>query len=116
MQHAEFEAIIKQATQTKGLAPALEFFTQSEHKEISDAAQSLKGQFSAAELDGQLRIYHVTEQTDDEGNSEQFLEHVMNEGDDVIQFVAWFFESQFEYSAKEIYQIAGKTYRQPKRS
>ena len=116
MQHAEFETLIKQAIETKGLAPALEFFAKSEHAEISDAAASLQGQFSAAELDGQLRIYHVTEQANEQGETEQFLEHIMNEGDDVIQFVAWFFESQFDYSAKEIYQIAGKSYKQPKRS
>ncbi len=115
MQHSEFEAIVKQAASCETLAKALEFFKTSEQTEIAEAAAELTGQFSAAEIDGQLRIYHVTEQENEQGEQEQFLEHIMNDGDDTIAFVAWFFESQFEYKAKDIYQIAGKTYRQPKR-
>ena len=45
---------------------------------------------------------------------QEFVEHVMNEGEHLVKFAAWFFESNFEIKAKEVYQAAGKTYQQPK--
>ncbi|TOB56313.1 hypothetical protein CGK03_20945, partial [Vibrio parahaemolyticus] len=41
--------------------------------------------------------------------------HVMNEGDNMIKFAAWFFETFFEIKQKDTYMAAGKTYQQPKR-
>lgn len=115
MQHNEFEQLVKQLCQLADLPSALNALKAVEDKDVAEAAQGLTGQFALAEVEGEQRIYHVTTQADDEGNEQEYVEHVMNEGDDIIRFVAWFFDSQFEVKVKETYQAAGKTYRQPKR-
>lgn len=112
----DLPAFIKQAASEDSLASALNLFKTAEHAEISEVAQSLSGQFALAEVEGEKRIYHVTEQENDQGEMQEFVEHVMNEGDETIRFVAWFFDSFFDIKAKETYAMAGKTYRQPKRS
>ncbi|MGF1755623.1 hypothetical protein L4C33_18745 [Vibrio makurazakiensis] len=116
MQHNEFEALVNTICEQENLPQALEVLKANEDTEVSEAAQSLAGQFALAEVDGEKRVYHVTLQENDEGEEQEFVEHVMNEGDDLIKFAAWFFESMFEVKQKDTYQIAGKTYRQPKRS
>ncbi|GAL11887.1 hypothetical protein JCM19233_2877 [Vibrio astriarenae] len=116
MQHNEFEALIKHLCTLADLPAALAALKETEDEDISSAAQALTGQFALAEVEGEKRIYHVTLQENAEGNEEEFVEHVMNEGEDIVRFVAWFFESHFDVKTKDIYQLAGKTYRQPKRS
>lgn len=115
MQQKEFEALVKAACEKENLPQALEWLKASEESEVAEAAQSLSGQFALAEVDGEKRIYHVTTQENDNGEEEEFVEHVMNEGDETIVFVAWFFDAMFEVKRKETYQAAGRTYRQPKR-
>ncbi|MGR5118838.1 hypothetical protein ACPV50_14745 [Vibrio astriarenae] len=116
MQQNDFEALVKHLCTLADLPSALAALKQVEDEEVSSAAEALSGQFALAEAEGEKRIYHVTVQTNEEGNDEEFVEHVMNEGDDIVRFVAWFFDSQFDVKVKDIYQMAGKTYRQPKRS
>ncbi|MDN3616508.1 MAG: hypothetical protein ACPG5L_00495 [Vibrio gallaecicus] len=116
MQHNEFEVLVKEICSKQNLPEALELLKSNEDTEVSEAAQSLVGQFALADVENEKRIYHVTVQDNDEGEEQEFVEHVMNEGDDLIKFAAWFFESMFEVKAKDTYQIAGKTYKQPKRS
>ena len=116
MEHKEFEELVKAASQQEALPQALAILTASEDQEVAEAAASLAGQFSLAEVDGEKRIYHVTTQEDEQGEEQEFVEHVMNEGDETIRFVAWFFDAMFEVKRKDTYQAAGKTYLQPKRS
>lgn len=116
MQANEFEALVKSLCELGALPKALEQLKQNEDVEIAQAAQSLAGQFVLAEVENEQRIYHMTVEADEQGVEQEYLEHVMNEGDDVIKFVAWFFESFFEMKQKDVYQAAGKTYKQPKRS
>ncbi|MFV0448251.1 MAG: hypothetical protein ACK5MF_07285 [Vibrio sp.] len=116
MQQDEFEALVKSLCDKENLPQALELLKSNEDEEIAQAAQSLTGQFQLAEVDGEKRIYHVTLQQDEQGEEQEFVEHVMNEGDDVIKFVAWFFDFNFEVKQRDTYQAAGKTYKQPKRS
>ncbi|TON73219.1 hypothetical protein CGH53_09855, partial [Vibrio parahaemolyticus] len=52
---------------------------------------------------------------DESGVEQEYVEHVMNEGDNMIKFAAWFFETFFEIKQKDTYMAAGKTYQQPKR-
>jgi hypothetical protein len=111
----EFELLVKQLCEKENLPEALGCLKASDDTEVAEAAESLSGQFALAEVEGEKRIYHVTVQTDEQGQQEEFVEHVMNEGDDVIQFVAWFFYAMFDVKQKETYQAAGKTYKQPKR-
>jgi len=111
----EFENLVKALCQLDSLPRALEQLMKNEDEEISNAAQSLSGQFSIAEVDGEKRIYHVTLQENESGVEEEFVEHVMNEDDEVIHFVAWFFFVMFDVKLKETFQAAGKTYKQPKR-
>ena len=94
----------------------LQLLQRSEETEVAEAAASLSGQFALAEVENEKRIYHVTQQENEQGEEQEFVEHVMNEGDDLIKFAAWFFDSMFGVKQKETYQTAGKTYRQPKRS
>lgn len=115
MQQKEFEALVKAACEQQTLPRALELLKTSDNSDVAEAALSLSGQFALADIDGEKRIYHVTTQANDDGEEEEFVEHVMNEGDDVIAFVAWFFDAMFEVKRKDTYQVAGKTYRQPKR-
>lgn len=112
----EFESLVNNLCELENLPQVLEELKKSEDEEISQAALSLSGQFALAEVDGEKRIYHVTVQENDSGEEEEFVEHVMNEGDEVIKFVAWFFFAMFDVKHKETYQVAGKTYKQPKRS
>ncbi|EGU41958.1 hypothetical protein VII00023_00075 [Vibrio ichthyoenteri ATCC 700023] len=116
MEHKEFEELVKEASQQESLPQALAILKASEDQEVAEAAESLAGQFSLAEVDGEKRIYHVTTHEDEQGEEQEFVEHVMNEGDEVIRFVAWFFDAMFEVKRKDTYQAAGKTYLQPKRS
>ncbi|WGV98707.1 hypothetical protein QF117_01710 [Vibrio sp. YMD68] len=115
MQHNEFETLVKALCQLEGLPQALEALKASDDADIAEVAASLSGQFALAEVEGESRIYHVTVEENEQGEEQEFVEHVMNEGDDVIKFVAWFFDAQFGMKQKETYQVAGKTYRQPKR-
>ncbi|MDW6005048.1 hypothetical protein [Vibrio mangrovi] len=114
LQH-DFEHMVKQACQTGSLPLALAYLKQVEEEEIASAAESLSGQFMIADIEGEQRIYHVTVQESESGESEELAEYIMNEGDDVIRFVAWFFDTLFSIKQKETYQAAGKTYTQPKR-
>lgn len=116
MEHKEFEALVKSLCEKENLPQALDLLKASEDSEVSEAAQSLTGQFALAEVDGAKRIYHVTVQENDQGEEQEFVEHVMDEGDDVIRFVAWFFDVMFDVKRKDTYQAAGKTYTQPKRA
>ncbi|MDK9736323.1 hypothetical protein KI655_03335 [Vibrio sp. D404a] len=116
MQHKEFETLVKAICDLETLPQALELLKSSEEAEVAEAAASLSGQFALAEVENEKRIYHVTQQENEQGEEQEFVEHVMNEGDDLIKFAAWFFDSMFGVKQKETYQTAGKTYRQPKRS
>ncbi len=116
MQQNEFEALVKSLCEKENLPQALEQLKSIEDEEVSEVAESLTGQFALAEVEGEKRIYHVTVQLNDQGEEQEFVEHVMNEGDDVIKFVAWFFDANFDVKQKDTYQAAGKTYKQPKRS
>ncbi|WP_217511569.1 hypothetical protein [Vibrio metschnikovii] len=116
MQQNQFEALVESLCQWSTLPQVLEVLKQSDDQDIAEAAASLTGQFALAEVDGEPRIYHVTTEIDEQGQEQEFVEHVMNEGEDVIKFIAWFFESQFSVKHKETYQAAGKTYQQPKRT
>ena len=114
MQQNEFETLLKNISAKETLPEALELLKQSE-EEIAQAAQSLEGQFFLAEVEGERRIYHVTVQENEAGEEQEFVEHVMNEGEHLIKFSAWFFETFFEIKPKDTYKSAGKTYQQPKR-
>lgn len=116
MQQNEFEVLVKNVCAQDDLPKALEVLIACEDEEIAEAAKSLVGQFALADVEGEKRVYHVTLQENDVGEEEEFVEHVMNAGDDVVKFAAWFFESMFELKQKDTYQAAGKTYKQPKRS
>ncbi|MGF1909958.1 hypothetical protein L4C38_10990 [Vibrio kasasachensis] len=116
MEHKEFEELVKEACLQENLPQALAILKASEDQEVAETAESLVGQFALAEAEGEKRIYHVTVQVDEHGEEQEFVEHVMNEGDDVIRFVAWFFDVMFDVKRKDTYQAAGKTYQQPKRS
>lgn len=115
MQQSQFESIVKHLCQFSTLPEVLAELKKSEEPEIVAAAMALTGQFAIAEVENEQRIYHVTSEMDEQGEEQEFVEHVMNEGEDVIKFIAWFFESQFEVKRKDTYQAAGKTYQQPKR-
>ncbi|MGR5069167.1 MULTISPECIES: hypothetical protein [Vibrio] len=115
MQQNEFETLLKEIDQTETLPQALELLKACEEEEIAQAAQSLTGQFGLAEVEGEKRIYHITVHQDESGEEQEFVEHVMNEGDQLIKFSAWFFETFFEIKQKDTYKAAGKTYQQPKR-
>jgi hypothetical protein len=115
MQQNEFETLVKEITQQENMLKALELLKACEEEEVAQAAQSLTGQFGLADVDGEKRIYHITTQVDDSGEEQEFVEHVMNEGDHLIKFAAWFFETFFEVKQKDTYVAAGKTYQQPKR-
>ncbi|GEM76570.1 hypothetical protein [Vibrio sagamiensis] len=115
MQQNEFEILLQQLCQKETLVEALSFLGECSEEEIAFAAQSLKGQFGLAEVAGERRIYHITMQENESGEETEFVEHVMNEGEHLIKFAAWFFETFFEIKPKETYKSAGKTYQQPKR-
>lgn len=115
MQQNEFETLVKEIIQQDNMPKALELLKSCEEEEVAQAAQSLTGQFGLAEVDGEKRIYHITTQEDESGEEQEYVEHVMNEGEHLIKFAAWFFETFFEIKQKDTYVAAGKTYQQPKR-
>ncbi len=115
MQQQEFEALVHSLCEQESLPKALEILKNHEEKEIASAAESLTGQFVLAEVEGVNRIYHVTIQENEQGEEQEFIEHVMNEDEDVIKFIAWFFFSMFEIKERDTYKAVGKTYQQPKR-
>lgn len=100
MQQNEFEVLVKAICVLDGLPQALELLKSNEDTEVAEAAESLTGQFALAEVDGEKRIYHVTLQENEQGEEQEYIEHVMNEGDDLIKFAAWFFETMFELKQK----------------
>lgn len=116
MLQSEFEQLVKELCQLESLPKALDRLKQCEDEEVAQAALSLVGQFSLAEVDGERRIYHISEQENEQGEEQEYVEHVMNEGDELIKFVAWFFNLMFDVKQKDTYQAAGRTYKQPKRS
>ncbi|MBV1841139.1 MULTISPECIES: hypothetical protein [Photobacterium] len=115
MQHDQFVTLVKSACEANTLPEALDILKNCEHEDVAEAAQSLTGQFKLAEIEGEQRIYHVSMQENDEGQEEEYVEWIMNVGDDVIKFVAWFFFDMFDMKQKDVYQAAGRTYQQPKR-
>ncbi|PSW20353.1 hypothetical protein C9I98_08945 [Photobacterium sanctipauli] len=115
MQHEQFEALVKSLCEKENLPQALEALKACEDTDVAEAAASLAGQFQLAEIEGERRIYHVSVHENDEGQEEEYVEYIMNDGDDVIKFVAWFFFAMFEMKQKDVYQTAGRTYQQPKR-
>lgn len=116
MQQNEFVLLTQLLCGKQDIPQVLEYLKSYQDEEVAQAAQSLSGQFALAEVDGEQRVYHVSTQLDDDGNEQEYVEHIMNEGDDVIRFVAWFFDIMFDVKAKDTYQAAGKTYQQPKRN
>ncbi|NVD08895.1 hypothetical protein FCU94_18765 [Vibrio sp. JPW-9-11-11] len=116
MEYNQFSALVMTLCEQENLPQALELLKTCQDQEVAEAAQSLTGQFALAEVDGAKRIYHVTVQENEQGEQQEYVEHVMDEGEDVIRFVAWFFEAMFDVKRKETYQAAGKTYQQPKRN
>ncbi|OEE61857.1 hypothetical protein A1OK_08865 [Enterovibrio norvegicus FF-454] len=117
MEQQDFETLVKALCEKTSLPEALEVLKACDDAEVAEAASSMTGQFSLAETEsGVNRVYHVFTELNDEGKEEEYVEHVMNVGDDVIVFVAWFFYTQFEIKNRDTYAAAGRTYKQPKRS
>lgn len=115
MEQEYFETLMKALCATSTLPEALELLKTCENESIENEAKMLTGQFSIAEVDGRQRIYHVFTEDNDQGEPQEFVEHVMFLDDDVIVFVAWFFYSQFEIKHRETYAAVNRTYKQPKR-
>ncbi|MGR5126617.1 hypothetical protein [Photobacterium swingsii] len=115
MQQDHFVELVKELSQKENLPQVLDALKAVEDQEVAEAAVSLTGQFSLAEIEGEKRIYHVFTEANDDGEEQEYAEWVMNEGDDVMVFVAWFFYAMFEMKQKDTYQAAGRTYQQPKR-
>ncbi len=116
MDSQEFITIVKNASQQENLPLALEYLKTVDDVDVKNAALALSGQFALAEIEGEQRIYHVSLELNDDGVEEEYVEHIMNEGDETIVFVAWFFDSQFSIKRKEVYLAADRTYKQPKRT
>lgn len=116
MQESEFQELVKQASSQSSLPEALTYLKNCELEEIAAAAQGLTGQFALAEMQGVNKIYHVSTEKNDQGEEEELLEFIMNEGDETLVFVSWFFFSQFDIKERDVYRAAGRTYKQPKRS
>lgn len=116
MEQQDFETLVKALSQTTALPQALEMLKASDDENVAEAANALTGQFALAEIEGENRVYHVFTDTNEAGEEEEFVEHVMNVGDDIMVFVAWFFYTQFEIKNRDTYAAAGRTYKQPKRS
>ncbi|MGF1717792.1 hypothetical protein [Photobacterium chitinilyticum] len=115
MQQDQFETLVKALCEKDNLPQVLDALKTHEEQEIAEVAASLAGQFKLAEIEGEKRIYHVSMQENDDGEEQEYAEWIMNEGDDVIKFVAWFFYDMFDIKQKDVYQAAGRTYQQPKR-
>ncbi len=116
MDNQQFITVVKQACAEVNLPAALNFLKQVDDPEVAEAAQALTGQFMLAEVGGEQRVYHTTFEPDDQGVETEYVEYIMNEGDETIVFVAWFFETQFDMKRKDVYTAAGRTYKQPKRN
>ncbi|MDN3612408.1 hypothetical protein ACODM8_12605 [Vibrio ostreicida] len=116
MEHQQFEQLVKVLCEQPNLPTALDILKNHDDDEVAQAALSLVGQFAMADVEGEKRVYHVTFEENEQGEEQEYVEHIMNEGDDVIRFVAWFFDAMFGVKRKETYQVAGKTFKQPKRS
>lgn len=116
MEHKDFEALVKALCEKASLPEALDMLKASDDEAVAEAANALTGQFALAEVEGQNRVYHVFTEENDDGEEQEFVEHIMNVGDDVILFVAWFFYTQFDIKNRDTYAAAGRTYKQPKRS
>ena len=116
MQHSEFETLVKTLCTLESVPSALKFLQMNSDSDVAEAAKSLSGQFALAEVDGENRIYHVTTQLDDQNVEQEYVEHIMNEGDDSIRLIAGLFDIMFDVKNKDTYAAAGKTYSQPKRS
>lgn len=116
MDQQDFETLVKALSATTGLPEALDMLKASEDENVAEAANALTGQFALAEVEGENRVYHVFTEENENGEEQEFVEHVMNVGDDVMVFVAWFFYTQFEIKNRDTYAAAGRTYKQPKRS
>jgi hypothetical protein len=115
MSGLDLQPIVIESAKAESLKESLVILCAAEEATIAEAANELVGQFSAAEVDGKIRIYHVSIESDESGNEQEYAEWIMNEGDELIKFVAWFFSSHFELKQKDVYQLAGKTYKQPSR-
>ncbi|AMG29001.1 hypothetical protein AL542_00695 [Grimontia hollisae] len=116
MEQKEFETLVKALCQKADLPEALDMLKACENEAVAEAANALTGQFALAEVEGENRVYHVFTEENDDGETQEFVEHIMNVGDDVIVFVAWFFNTQFDIKNRDTYAAAGRTYKQPKRS
>lgn len=113
MEQKIFEELVKKISKNQHISQTLNELSQNEM--LAEAATELVGQFSLAVVDGEKRIYHIFSQPNENGEMEEFVEYVMNEEDEMIVFVAWFFERQFDIKVQDTYQAAGKSYKQPKR-
>lgn len=115
MQQDEFEILVKELAQLDSVSAILEKLASNEEPEVAEAATALIGHFSLAEIEGEKRIYHVFSQENEQGELEEFAEWVMNDGDEMLRFIAWFFYTTFEITDKETYLAAGCTYKPVKR-
>ncbi|BAX54810.1 hypothetical protein FA893_16040 [Photobacterium damselae subsp. piscicida] len=116
MQQNEFEVLVKELAQKETITDVLNALSAVEEEEIAQAAEDLKGHFCLAEIEGEKRIYHVFTQENEAGEEQEFVEWVMNEGEEMLKFAAWFFYTNFEIKQRGTYQAAGRTYQQPKRA
>ncbi|MEZ9525164.1 hypothetical protein [Enterovibrio norvegicus] len=115
MEQQEFETLVKSLSEKTSLPEALELLKACEDEEVAAAASAMTGQFALAEVEGENRVYHVFTEQNDSGEEEEFVEHVMNVGEDVMVFVAWFFYTQFEITDRDTYAAAGRVFKKPKR-
>ncbi len=116
MENQAFQELIQKTCQTDDLPQALALLRSCGDENIAEAANQLTGKFNMAEVDGKQKIYHIFTELNEENEEQEFAEFVMNIGDDIMLFVAWFFYTQFEIKASDVYAAAGKTYKQPKKS
>ena len=116
MDQKDFEQLVKHVCEQESLPQALALLKETEDHDIAVASDALTGQFALAEVDGERRIYHVFNEENEQGEMTEYVDHIMNEGEHLVKFAAWFFSTQFDMKPKDVYQAAGKTYQQPKRS
>lgn len=115
MEQEYFEALMKTLCATSTLPEALEILKTCENERIKQEAIALTGQFSIAEVEDKSRIYHVFTEENDQGEQQEFVEHVMFLDEDVIVFVSWFFFTQFEIKHRETYAAVNRIYKPKKR-
>jgi hypothetical protein len=115
MTEKKLKALMTELVKKHDLKEALALLVACDIEEIASTATELQGHFFVAEVDNVHKIYHSSTEIDDEGTEKEYLDHVMNVGDDIMCFVTWFFDSFFEIKTKEIYALAGKTYKQQKK-